>query len=964
MCNRGPGDRMQLDYFHLDNAEFLARLHEQYQSDPQSVDPHWQSFFAGFEAGQASLPSAAAAVALPTVSEGPPEASSSSVASPPTELAEGTSDLVHSYRELGHFVAQLDPLGHHRPDHPLLALSQFGLSDADRQRQVGGGGFLGPTNGTLENLVEQLRATYCRSLGVEFMGIDNKEQREWLQERMEPTLNEPAFSADEARRILSQLIAAETFEHFLQTKFLGQKRFSIEGGESLLPLLDTLIEHASELGAEEVVLGMAHRGRLNVLAHIVEKPYEIILSEFAGTSSQQTAVAEGDVKYHRGYSHDRITATGKQIHVSLSSNPSHLELVDPVIEGIVRAKQERRGKRGHRVVVPLLIHGEAAFTGQGIVPETLSLSELPAYRTGGTIHVIINNQVGFTATAEQTRFTPYPTDVARMIQAPIFHVNGDDPEAVVHAARLAIAFRQKFHVDVFIDLWCYRRHGHNETDDPTFTQPLMYGEIAVRPPVTTLYAERLQAERQIEPGEPKQMAAQVRQRLDAALEIARDLHPRQRIVTLGGLWRGMTRAGSDWSAQTAVPLDVLQRISAATSQLPGDFTPHRKLQRWLAAREEMAGGKKSVDWGCAEQWAIGSLLLEGTPVRLTGQDSERGTFSHRHAVLHDVEHGTRWVPLQQLAYGQASFTVLNTMLSELAVLGFEYGFASADPHTLVMWEAQFGDFVNGAQAIIDQFLVSGEAKWQRMNGLVLLLPHGYEGQGPEHSSARLERFLQLCGENNLQVCYPTHPAQYFHVLRRQVRRSFRKPLVLMMPKSLLRDERSTSRLEDFSQGGFRLVIDDPAAPPPEDVRRLLFCSGRVYFTLQAAREQRSAGDVAIVRIEQLYPFPKPELQAILARYPHVRDVRWVQEEPRNMGAWSFVVPRLRELLGGAIPTYCGRDEAASTATGSFRMHEIEESAFIDRAFATESVRLAAASRDGESQKPSERAKRDGSPVSS
>lgn len=910
-----------LDFFHRANAGYLEQLHAQYERDPLSLGSQWRAFFAGLQAGSDYRE--------------PQQSAHGQAEQPLDRLSQGAYDLVHSYRELGHCVAKLDPLGHYRPPQPLLALSESGLSEVDLDQQIAPGSFLGPPAGTLRELLAQLTATYCGTLGVEYMHITNREQRTWLQERMEPTVNRPSLSAAESRRVLDLLVTAQTFEEFLHAKFVGQKRFSLEGAESLIPLLDTLIEAGAALGAEEAVMGMPHRGRLNVLAHVVHKPYEIIFSEFIKTPLSHTPEGEGDVKYHLGYSDNRVTAQGHKIHCSLSSNPSHLELINPVIEGIARAKQERRGDTEHSRVVPILIHGEAAFTGQGIVPETLSLSQLPSYRTGGSIHVIINNQVGFTATPAETRFTPYPTDVAKMIQAPIIHVNGDDPSAVAHAARLAIAFRQQFKVDVVIDLWCYRRHGHNETDDPTFTQPLMYREIDPHHPVAQIYAEQLVHEKQIESDEGERIKADVRRRLDEALGRAREFKPRQRISALGGMWEGLGWAGSDWSAETAVGSDVLRRVTESTASLPADFHLHRKLKKQVGARAAMAAGTKPVDWGCAELWAIGSLLLERIGVRLTGQDVERGTFSHRHSVLHDFERGTRHVPLEHLAEEQGRFTTVNTMLSELAVLGFEYGFSSADPHTLVMWEAQFGDFANGAQPIIDQFVASAESKWQRMSGIVLLLPHGYEGQGPEHSSARLERFLQLCAQDNLQVCNPTHPAQYFHVLRRQMHRSFRKPLILLTPKSLLRDERSASPLADFTAGSFRPVIDDPAGPDPNHVHRLVLCSGRVFYTLQAARDKQTAESIALVRVEQLYPLPREELQAIFARYRRVDEVVWAQEEPRNMGAWSFIEPRLRELLPDTIVlTYQGRDEAASPATGSLGLHEVEETALVDRALAS------------------------------
>jgi 2-oxoglutarate dehydrogenase E1 component len=918
---RGHGLVMvPLDFFQRSNSAYLERLQAQFNRDPQSVDPEWRAFFSGFEAGLAN--------------EGSAPALASQDDQPADRLAESVADLVHSYRELGHCVSNLDPLGHAPPPQPLLALSEFSLTDRDLDRPIGATPFLGPPTQTLRELIAALQTTYCGTIGVEYLGIADKAQRTWLQERMEPVLNHPTFSPDAARRISDLLITAETFEKFLQAKFVGQKRFSLEGAEALIPLLDAVIEDAAALGAREMVMGMAHRGRLNVLAHIVHKPYEIILSEFLGTTAPQSSGAEGDVKHHLGYSTNRITSQGHQIHCSLSSNPSHLELVDPVIEGMVRAKQDRAGDRVHQRFVPLLVHGEAAFTGQGIVSETLSLSELPAYRTGGTVHVIINNQVGFTATPQQTRFTPYPTDIARMIQTPIFHVNADDPEAVVHAARLAIRFRQQFKADVFIDLVCYRRHGHNEVDEPTFTQPLMYQQIAKKPSVAKIYSERLIAEGKIGASEPEKIEQHIRQRLDESLQMARELKPKQRITAFGGLWEGLERAGADWSARTAVSADTLRGLTDALTRLPADFHLHRKLKRFFEARAAMAAGQSPIDWSCAEAWAIGSLLMEGTAVRLTGQDVERGTFSHRHAVLHDVHDGATYVPLAHLAEKQGCFTIVNTMLSELAVLGFEYGYSSADPHALVMWEAQFGDFANGAQPIIDQFIASGESKWQRMSGIVLVLPHGYEGQGPEHSSARLERFLQLCAEDNLQVCYPTHPAQYFHVLRRQMHRKFRKPLIIMSPKSLLRDERSASRLDDFTSGEFRLVIDDPAQPDRDRVRRLILCTGHLYYALQSARDEKSPPDIALVRVEQLYPFPRTELQSIIARYRRATEIYWVQEEPQNMGAWSFIAPRLLEIVPDrCVLTYQGRRESASPATGSFRLHQFEERDLISRALA-------------------------------
>jgi 2-oxoglutarate dehydrogenase E1 component len=903
-----------LDFINRANADYIDRLLQQYQADPHSVTPEWRAFFAGFEAGATRLSSITPAPGCPYVSE------------EPCSLAVEVADLVHSYRELGHFVADLDPLGHKRPTHPLLDLSHFGLSQQELDNQVGRGGFLGETDGTLRDLIEKLRLTYCRTLGVQYMDISDKSQREWLQQRIEPVYNHPQLSEDERRAVLADLVAAQGFEEYLHTKFVGQKRFSLEGAESLVPMLNMLVERGAELGVEEMVLGSAHRGRLNVLAHVLHKPYETILSEFQGQVQSREHQGDGDVKYHLGYSQDRIARNARRVHLALSFNPSHLELVNPVVEGVVRAKQYYLSDGERTRVVPILIHGDAAFTGQGIVQETLGLSEMPYWRTGGTIHIIINNQIGFTTMPKQGRFTPYPTDIAKAIQAPVFHVNGDDPEAVVWAAKLAIAFRQQFHCDVMIDLWCYRRWGHNEADEPSFTQPLMYKEIESHPGARDVYAKQLLQQGKITEPELQQITARLRERLDRAFAHSRQQDAVQRFTPFGGIWKGMRRpVPGDWNIPTQVPIEMLQRIGESATRIPPGFHVHPKLQRLLTTRREMAEGKVAVDWGCAEMFALGTLVLEGVPVRMVGQDTQRGTFSHRHACLHDYENGKKYYPLANLSDKQAPIIIVNTMLSELAVLGFEYGFASADPRNLVIWEAQFGDFVNGAQPIIDQFLAAGESKWQKQCGLVMLLPHGYEGQGPEHSNAYIERFLSLCAENNLQVCQPSLPSQYFHLLRRQMLRKFRKPLVIFTPKSLLRNEASASNLEEFAQQSFQLVLDDPLSPPREGVRRLLLCSGKAYYLLNAARIKQKVQSVAIVRVEQFYPWPQKELQAILAKYRNAEDVCWVQEEPRNRGAWTFMHERLEPMLpNGATLRYIGRDEAPSPATGSYRVHQIEE----------------------------------------
>ncbi|HSU69755.1 MAG TPA: 2-oxoglutarate dehydrogenase E1 component, partial [Tepidisphaeraceae bacterium] len=750
----------RFDFFHRANADYIEQLYQEYLKDPGSVEEIWQAYFAGFDAAGGK-----------GMREGAP-------------LTMGVHNLVHTYRDLGHHLAKLDPLGRPRPAQPLLDLAQFNMAESDLDRQVGRADFLGVTDGTLRDLVAKLDATYCQTIGVEYVNISDKQQRQWLAERMEPILNRPALTPEESRAILYQLVATEEFEQWLHRRFVGSKRFSLEGAESLIPLLNVLVDEGAKIGVQEMCVGMPHRGRLNVLAHVLNKPYEVLISEFEGTNVPQEGQGDGDVKYHLGYANDRPTSQHRSIHIGLSPNPSHLELIDPVVEGIVRAKQEYRTDTERTKVIPVLIHGDAAFTGQGIVLETLGLSELPGWRTGGTIHVIVNNQIGFTTTPEESRFTTYPTDVAKAIQAPIFHVNGDDPEAVVHVAKLAIEFREQFKCDVMIDLWCYRRHGHNEVDEPSFTQPLMYQEIGSHKTTRELYAEKLLSEGKVTQEQLDQMKKISRERLDKAGENAKEFRPRQRTATMNNLWKGMIRTPVDWSAKSMVPRETLQKIADSTAKLPADFTPHPKLGRLMTQRAEAVRAGEGIDWGNGEMLAMGTLLMEGTPIRFTGQDVQRGTFSHRHAVLNDFESGKTYVPLNHLSEKQAQLTIMNTMLSELAVLGFEYGFSCADPRNLVIWEAQFGDFVNGAQAIIDQFIAGAESKWQKFCGLTMLLPHGYEGQGPEHSSARLERFMQMSADTNMQVVQPTLPGQYFHLLRRQMKRNFRKPLISFMPKSL------------------------------------------------------------------------------------------------------------------------------------------------------------------------------------
>jgi len=928
------------DFVNRANADYIDQMQQRYQRDPRSVPEAWQAFFAGFEIGLNRAEAGASNETNGRV-HAAPSPDGVAPADDAIPITMGVYDMVHSFRELGHFVAHLDPLGHDRGDHPLLRIDNFGMNESDLVRQVGQGSFLGKTDGSLRDLIDKLYKTYCSTIGVEYIGISDKAQRDWLQERMEPILNHPKLSAQETKSLMFQLVAAEEFELFLaKTQGSSAKRFGLEGGEAFIPLVNAIIEQGATLGGEQFIMSMAHRGRLNALAHVLNKPYETLLSEFAGTNRPSgNMVGDGDVKYHLGYANERpvnSTEGALKVKVSLLPNPSHLELIDPVMQGITRAKQAIFGDKGRGRVVPICVHGDAAFTGQGVVVETLSLSELAGFATGGTIHIIINNQIGYTTPPRQGRFTPYPTDVAKAIQAPIFHVNGDDPEAVIWAGKLAIEFRQQFKCDVMIDLWCYRRNGHNEADEPSYTQPVMYREIAKHPSVRHLYQQQLLNEKRIAQSDLDAMKTRVLDRMNIAKDLAKETKPREKVPSFSGVWSGLGRAGSDWTAKTNVSKDILKRIVSTQQQLPEDFTVNPKLQRVvLDKRVEMVSGGKNIDWGCAEMLAFGSLLLEGTNVRLTGQDVERGTFSHRHAVLFDYETGEPYYPLANLGvvdgHKQGTFTIINSMLSEFAVLGFEWGYASADPRNLVLWEAQFGDFVNGAQPIIDQILVSAESKWRYANGLVMLLPHGYEGQGPEHSNAYVERFLTMCAEENIQVAIPSTPAQYFHLLRRQIHRKFRKPLVLMMPKALLRKDGAMSDIAEFTEGTFQTLIDDPATANADrdKVRRVLVCTGKVYYTLRDARTAAERdGDVAIVRIEQLYPFPAKELQAVLAKYPRKQEVCWVQEEPQNRGAWTFIEPRLRAMLPDTIVCYVGREAAASPATGSLKEHVQEEREFV------------------------------------
>jgi 2-oxoglutarate dehydrogenase E1 component len=932
------------DFANISNADFVDALYRKYQADPQSVSEDWRIFFAGFDLAAATKaaspgPAGSAAAPLPP----PTAARVESIEEARKALRRGAGpsqvggiyDLIHSYRELGHLVADLDPLGNNQTSHPLLELSQFGLGDADLSRAVEIPAFKARPVARVSELIDHLRSTYCGTVAVEYMYIQSKEQRDWIQERIEPSCNKPGLTAAERIDILEQLLRANMFEQFLHKKYVGAKRFSLEGGDTLIPLLHQIVEESGRFGTREVVMGMPHRGRLNVLAHTLGKPYEMIFSEFEGNFLADNVQGDGDVKYHLGYSRDHRTKSGSDIHLSLLFNPSHLEAINPVAEGIVAAKQHYLNDETRGLVLPLLMHGDAAFMGQGLVMETLGLSELEAFRTGGTIHVIVNNQIGFTTSPKDYRFTRYPTEVAKLISAPTLHANGDDPEAVVQAGRIAAEFRSRFHEDVLIDLVCYRRHGHNELDDPTFTQPLMYRKISQLPPVSRLYAERLVREGVLNEAGVTAIVERIEADFNKALDYARDYMPKQQVFSFGGVWKGMTWAGEDWTAATRVRPDMLRKVARTAADRPSNFKVHPKVQRLYADRASMVEEGTAIDWGCGEMLALGTLLLEGTCVRLSGQDSGRGTFSHRQAALHDMETGERLVPLDLMSENQGRFYLIDSNLSEAGVLGFEYGFASADPRNLVIWEAQFGDFANGAQVIIDQFIASAESKWQRTNGLVMLLPHGYEGQGPEHSSARLERFLNLCAEQNMQVCNLTRPAQLFHALRRQVKRNFRKPLVIMSPKSMLRHKLCVSSIEEFTEQNFRPVLDEVEDIDRKHVRRVLLCSGKVYSDLVSARSERNIQDVAIVRVEQLYPFPLAEVREVLSRYPADCEVDWVQEEPKNMGAWRFVFDRNHMIFDDQdqrMLYYVGREAAASPATGSYKKHQAELRQMLDMAF--------------------------------
>ncbi len=843
--------------------------------------------------------------------------------------------LIRAYRVRGHMIANVDPLGIQRPDHRELDPSFYKLTDEDLDTAFSSRTIFGTETLTLREIIQRLRNTYCRSIGVEFMHIHDIESKNWLQERMEGSENRLEIPADRQRIIYTRLTDATIWEEFIQKKFLGAKSFSLEGSESLIPLLQWTIERAADHGVDEITLGMAHRGRLNVLANIMGKSPRQIFTEFAD-KDPEVYRGRGDVKYHLGYSSDYETQNGKKVHLSLCFNPSHLEYVNTVVMGRVRAKQDRYGDEERERKMSVLIHGDAAFIGEGIVQETFNLSELEGYHVGGTVHVVVNNQIGFTTSPEQSRSTTYCTDVAKMLQIPIFHVNGEDPEAVAQVVNMALDFRARFKRDVVIDMYGYRKLGHNETDEPAFTQPLMYKAIAERPTVREAYLQHLLTLGGFTRAEAERIDAQRREHLEIELSAAREgtaAPVGQR--WLDGYWQGYQGGPSAdiEEVDTGLAMEQLGHLLNRTTILPEGFTPHPKVAKLLQSRKEMAGGERVLDWGAAELSAFASLVAEGRPVRMTGQDVERGTFSHRHAVVHDVENGQKYVTLSDITPNQGRIELHNSPLSEAGVLGFEWGYSLDCPEGLIVWEAQFGDFVNVAQVIIDQFICSAEDKWKRLSGLVLLLPHGFEGQGPEHSSARMERFLMLASEDNMQVCQPTTPAQIFHLLRRQVLRRWRKPLIVFTPKSLLRHPEATSPLSDLATDRFHRVLGDAIKERKGPVSRILLCSGKCYYELIKHRAEQKREDVAILRLEQLYPLPKKTLAATLEQYSPSTPVVWVQDEPENMGAWWYVRMNLGEKIFGRYPlTNACRPRSASPATGSGNSHRLEQQELIDAAF--------------------------------
>jgi len=905
----------QLSYIGNMSPAAMEGLYKQFLENPSSVDNSWQQFFAGFEFARLQY--------------GESGASGTAVPEQVDKEFKVINLINNGYRTRGHLFTKTNPVRERRKYTPDLSIENFGLSATDLELVFQAGQLIGLGPAKLKDIIQHLEQTYCQSVGAEYKYIRNEEVTTWLEKKMEGSKNSYPFSINEKKRMLEKLNEAVAFENFIHTKFTGQKRFSLEGAETLIPALDAVIDSGAELGIKEFVIGMAHRGRLNVLANILGKSYEDIFSEFEGKEFDENAF-DGDVKYHLGFSSDVTTPHNKKVHLGLTPNPSHLEAVDPIVQGIVRAKIENTPGGDFNQIAPILIHGDAAIAAQGIVYEVIQMSLLKGYATGGTIHLVINNQVGFTTNYIDARSSTYCTDVGKVTLSPVFHVNGDDVEALVYTIRLAMEYRQRFHHDVFIDILCYRKYGHNEGDEPRFTQPLLYKAIAKHPNPREVYNQKLLSQGIVEANLAKSMEKQFKELLQRSLDLSKLQRNTKVNTSMEGNWKGLrlsTPADFDASPITSIKKKTFVDLALKISSLPENTAFFNKITRLFDDRKQMLEGDGRLDWAMGELMGYATLLEEGHPVRISGQDVERGTFSHRHAVIRMEDQEGVYVPLSNLSEKQAPFTIYNSLLSEYGVLGFDYGYSFTAPNSLVVWEAQFGDFGNGAQIIIDQYLSAAEDKWRRMNGIVMLLPHGYEGQGAEHSSGRMERFLSLCGEYNMQILNCTTPANFFHALRRQLKREFRKPLVVFTPKSLLRHSRCVSTIDEFTNGGFKEVMDDASADVKQ-VKTIAFCTGKIYYELLDRKEKENITDIAIVRLEQIYPFPKKQMDAILKKYAAAKSYYWVQEEPENMGAWSYI---LRVMRSNNIQ-YIGRAESASPATGSHQQHEKEQQAILDTLF--------------------------------
>ncbi|QOT74924.1 2-oxoglutarate dehydrogenase E1 component [Cupriavidus basilensis] len=927
------------------NAPYVEELYEAYLENPSSVPDNWRAYFDAMQnvpavdgSNARDIPHAPIVASFAERAKaGPIKTIVASADSDMGRKRVAATQLIAAYRNIGSHWADLDPLKRQeRPPLPDLDPAFYGFSESDLDIVFNASNtYFGKESMSLRELLNNLRETYCSSIGAEFMYISDQAQKRWWQERLETTRSKPVFTLEKKKHVLERLTAAEGLERFLHTKYVGQKRFSLEGGESFIAAMDELIQHSGSKGVQEIVIGMAHRGRLNVLVNTLGKMPADLFAEFEGKHVDD--LPAGDVKYHKGFSSD-VSTEGGPVHLSLAFNPSHLEIVNPVVEGSVKARQERRGEpAGHAEVLPVQVHGDAAFAGQGVVMETLNLAQTRGYGTGGTMHIVINNQIGFTTSdPRDSRSTLYCTDVVKMIEAPVLHVNGDDPEAVVFAMQLAVDFRMEFKKDVVVDIICFRKLGHNEQDTPAVTQPLMYKKIAQHPGTRKLYADKLIAQNLVPADFGDQLVKEYRAAMDAGKHTVDPVLSNFKNKFAVDWMPFLNRKWTD-AADTAVPVTELKRLAERITTIPEHLKLHPLVEKVVKDRANMGRGDQPLDWGMGEHLAFASLVASGYPVRITGQDAGRGTFTHRHSVLHD-QNRERWdagsyVPLQNVSENQAPFTVIDSVLSEEAVLGFEYGFSTAEPNALVIWEAQFGDFVNGAQVVIDQFISSGEVKWGRASGLTLMLPHGYEGQGPEHSSARIERFLQLCADHNMQVCQPTTPAQIFHLLRRQMIRLFRKPLVIMTPKSLLRNKDAVSPLSDLAKGHFETVIPDHEELNASKVKRVIMCSGKVYYDLVNTRKERGATDTAVIRMEQLYPFPHKAVAAELKKYPNANEIVWCQDEPQNQGAWFFVQHFIMENMAeGQKLGYAGRPASASPAVGYYAKHNEQQKALLDAAF--------------------------------